>query len=249
MADVLAVPHQLDRYYRSSSPRCRSPQGSYTPPYEESSIPRAPLNSFNPFPPTAHKLSPPSSQSSPELSSLVYSTQSSSPLSSVSSSICLDSKPESDADSRFFPVYDFGVLSPSPSPEPSESPLAGDYDDADDDDDGHDGHGNDGGEEDTECPSPQSPPEADSPPAVVVPVLRPSRSEAADDTCVRHEPSRHVDYLSHDWKEEDIWASWRYMVGKRKVHSNAARLENASWRTWAKKKYQLRTVSANKLNW
>src|SRR5205809_158987 len=27
-----------------------------------------------------------------------------------------------------------------------------------------------------------------------------------DDTAVRIEPSRHVDYLSHNWKEEDIWS-------------------------------------------
>ncbi|KAI5789134.1 hypothetical protein EDC01DRAFT_616914 [Geopyxis carbonaria] len=71
----------------------------------------------------------------------------------------------------------------------------------------------------------------------------------SDDSVVREEPSRHVDYLSHDWKEEDIWASWRYMVTKRKVYSNSARLENASWRTWTKKKYNLKTVSPEKLNW
>jgi hypothetical protein len=71
----------------------------------------------------------------------------------------------------------------------------------------------------------------------------------ADDNCMRHEPSRHVDYLSHDWKEEDIWASWRYMVGKRKVYNNAARLENASWRTWSKSKYQLKTIRPETLNW
>ncbi|KAJ5517525.1 hypothetical protein N7527_009085 [Penicillium freii] len=32
---------------------------------------------------------------------------------------------------------------------------------------------------------------------------------SADDTLIEDEPSRHVDYLSHDWKEEDIWSSWR----------------------------------------
>jgi len=123
----------------------------------------------------------------------------------------------------FFPVYDFGPIlpSPSPSPEPLQSPS----------------------EEEIETPEPQQQqltPDLDR----AIPRPRP-----ADDTCVRNEPSRHVDYLSHDWREEDIWASWRYMVGKRNVHSNSARLENASWRTWAKKKYRLKTVSADKLNW
>ncbi|EWC45948.1 hypothetical protein DRE_04741 [Drechslerella stenobrocha 248] len=74
-------------------------------------------------------------------------------------------------------------------------------------------------------------------------------ASAIDDITLREEPSRHVDYLSHEWKEEDIWASWRYMIGKRKVYDNAARLENASWRTWMKAKNKLKTVSPEKLNW
>lgn len=72
---------------------------------------------------------------------------------------------------------------------------------------------------------------------------------AADDSFATEEPDRHVDYLSHDWREEDIWASWRYVVSRRRMYSNAVRLENASWRTWAKSKYRLRTVSPEKLNW
>ncbi|KAI9798968.1 MAG: hypothetical protein M1833_004321 [Piccolia ochrophora] len=72
---------------------------------------------------------------------------------------------------------------------------------------------------------------------------------AEDDTAVHDEPSRHVDYLSHDWREEDIWASWRHIVSKRKTYGNSARLENASWRSWAKAKYRLKTVSPETLNW
>ena len=72
---------------------------------------------------------------------------------------------------------------------------------------------------------------------------------ALDDNTIRHEPSRHVDYLSHNWKEEDIWSSWRYMIGKRKYYQNGARLENASWRTWAKAKFNLKTLSPEKLDW
>lgn len=72
---------------------------------------------------------------------------------------------------------------------------------------------------------------------------------ASDDSSIETEPSRHVDYLSHEWKEEDIWASWRYVVTRRNAYSNGVRLENASWRTWAKSKYNLRTVSPETLNW
>lgn len=72
---------------------------------------------------------------------------------------------------------------------------------------------------------------------------------SSDDASVESEPERHVDYLSHDWREEDIWTSWRYVVSRRDRYSNGVRLENASWRTWAKSKYQLQTVSPETLNW
>ncbi len=72
---------------------------------------------------------------------------------------------------------------------------------------------------------------------------------AGDDTAVRPQPSRHVDYLSHDWKEEDIWESWKYIISRKGEYTNAARLENASWRTWMKSKNKLNTLSAEKLNW
>ncbi|KAF2201114.1 hypothetical protein GQ43DRAFT_372212 [Delitschia confertaspora ATCC 74209] len=70
-----------------------------------------------------------------------------------------------------------------------------------------------------------------------------------DDTAVRREPSQHVDYLSYDWKDEDIWSSWRHIVSQRKVYGQRSRLENASWRTWAKSQFGLRTVSPETLNW
>ncbi|KAM3084343.1 protein phosphatase regulator [Clarireedia jacksonii] len=72
---------------------------------------------------------------------------------------------------------------------------------------------------------------------------------AEDDTAVRAQPSRHVDYLSHNWREEDIWSSWKHIVSQRGNYSNSARLENASWRTWMKSKNKLRTVSPETLNW
>ena len=72
---------------------------------------------------------------------------------------------------------------------------------------------------------------------------------AEDDTAVKQHPTQHVDYLSHDWREEDIWSSWRYIVSKRGEYTNGPRLENASWRTWMKNKYRLKTVSPETLNW
>lgn len=71
----------------------------------------------------------------------------------------------------------------------------------------------------------------------------------SDDQAIENEPTRHVDYLAHEWKLEDIWSSWRYVVARRKVYSNSVRLENASWRTWAKAKDNLRTVTPESLNW
>ncbi|KAI1082825.1 protein phosphatase type 1 complex subunit Hex2/Reg1 [Whalleya microplaca] len=77
----------------------------------------------------------------------------------------------------------------------------------------------------------------------------PALEHAEDDTAVKHHPTQHVDYLSHNWKEEDIWSSWRYITSKRAEYSNGPRLENASWRTWAKAKYKLKTVTPETLNW
>lgn len=72
---------------------------------------------------------------------------------------------------------------------------------------------------------------------------------AADDTAVGIQPTRHVDYLSHEWREEDIWSSWKHIISNRDSFNNASRLENASWRTWIKAKNNLRTVSPETLNW
>lgn len=72
---------------------------------------------------------------------------------------------------------------------------------------------------------------------------------AKDDTAVRIRPWGNVDYLSHSWKEEDIWSSWKYVVLEREAYDDGARLENASWRTWAKLKDKLNTVDPESLNW
>lgn len=70
-----------------------------------------------------------------------------------------------------------------------------------------------------------------------------------DDTDLAVEPSQHVDYLSHKWDVSDIWKSWRYVISKRRDVANAARLENASWRTWAQRRSNLKTISPEVVNW
>nr|AAX07633.1 HEX2 protein-like protein [Pyricularia grisea] len=72
---------------------------------------------------------------------------------------------------------------------------------------------------------------------------------ADDDLTMSHRPKQHVDYLSHNWREEDIWESWKYVVARRQEYGNSARLENASWRTWMKAKNNLPTVSPESVNW
>lgn len=74
-----------------------------------------------------------------------------------------------------------------------------------------------------------------------------------DDNDVVEEPKTHVDYLSHHWKESEISGSWKYIKLKKKKRDidvvNTARLENASWRTWAKARNHLKTVSPEVVNW
>jgi hypothetical protein len=78
----------------------------------------------------------------------------------------------------------------------------------------------------------------------------PDHSEyTKDDMAVSSKPSRQVDYLSHNWREEDIWSSWRYIVMRRGVLPNSIRLENAIWRTWVKAKNNLRTIPPETLDW
>ena len=72
---------------------------------------------------------------------------------------------------------------------------------------------------------------------------------SADDSMAREEPSRHVDYLSHDWNAEDLWATWSHIVSQRKVYGEISRLENAVWRTWAQSMNALQTCPAYRINW
>lgn len=63
-------------------------------------------------------------------------------------------------------------------------------------------------------------------------------------------PTRQVDYLSYPWEDFEVWWSWRYIRNwKAQCPQNTTRLENASWRSWAKSKYRLETITPDTLNW
>ncbi|TVY28038.1 Resistance to glucose repression protein [Lachnellula hyalina] len=72
---------------------------------------------------------------------------------------------------------------------------------------------------------------------------------AEDDVAVVAIPSRHVDYLSHDWCEEDIWSSWKHLRSKRSDYSKKERLENAAWRIWGKARQNLVTIKPDTISW
>ncbi|KAF8494258.1 hypothetical protein JB92DRAFT_2835005 [Gautieria morchelliformis] len=72
---------------------------------------------------------------------------------------------------------------------------------------------------------------------------------APDDSSLDTQAIGQVDYLSHNWQEEDVAKSWRNMTRRKDSIQNGARLENASWRTWWKQRKKLPTVSPETLNW
>ncbi|KAF8273055.1 hypothetical protein EI94DRAFT_1696896 [Lactarius quietus] len=84
-----------------------------------------------------------------------------------------------------------------------------------------------------------------------LPVLLVSVTTSAipDDSSLSTQPRGQVDYLSHEWREEDVWRSWRNMTRQKNEIANGVRLENASWRTWWKQRNKLKTVSPETLNW
>lgn len=235
MAEVLSVPRKPDgQSFYSSSPLKRSTR-SYSSFLNASAPYSSPSNgspSSSEILVDRHSKSMPSSTATSAHHSFTDLSQIASFSSTPASSISFDTGDDDDDDEIAFPSYDGGVkfyhvdepldLPPSPKAEEfedSESEFA---------------------IQDNESSSTTGSTRSDSPlptPAV------------ADDTAVKQAPSRHVDYLSHDWREEDIWSSWRHIVSQRRVYGQRSRLENASWRTWAKAKNHLPTVSPETLNW
>ncbi|KAJ1658884.1 protein phosphatase regulator [Dispira simplex] len=65
-----------------------------------------------------------------------------------------------------------------------------------------------------------------------------------------HPNTRHcVDYLSHIWDLDDLAESWKVVTREKYSLMDGIRLENASWRVWAKTRNSLRTVRPESLNW
>lgn len=66
-----------------------------------------------------------------------------------------------------------------------------------------------------------------------------------------NQPAQQIDYLeSSHWKnEEDIAESWKFMTRQKHDLVNGLRLENASWRNWAKQRHRLKSVHPRALNW
>ena len=85
--------------------------------------------------------------------------------------------------------------------------------------------------------------------ATYPPVLLGSVNTIPDDSAVSDLPRGQVDYLSHEWREEDVWRSWRNMTRLKNEIANGVRLENASWRTWWKQRNGLKTITPETLNW
>jgi hypothetical protein len=81
------------------------------------------------------------------------------------------------------------------------------------------------------------------------PEQSPIIERAEDDTAVIPSPEKHVDYLSHDWSEEDIWSTWKYLKSTKQVYKNSERLVNASWRMWMKERHQLSETEPMAINW
>ena len=91
-------------------------------------------------------------------------------------------------------------------------------------------------------------------PSLVYPDILAGRPRIRDDILIMNEPSTQVDYLAHNWKEPDIWLTWRHIRSLRvpssqKTDGYNTRLGNACWRSWAKLKNKLKTCSAETLNW
>ncbi|CAL1714326.1 unnamed protein product [Somion occarium] len=80
-------------------------------------------------------------------------------------------------------------------------------------------------------------------------LVKVSNTAVPDDSSFSTLPQGQVDYLSHEWREEDVWRSWRSMTRQKNAIANGMRLENASWRTWWKQRNKLKTINPETLNW
>lgn len=70
-----------------------------------------------------------------------------------------------------------------------------------------------------------------------------------DDLMVEHEATLNADYLSYEWRLEDLWATKRYIRRRKAQLKQYWRLENAIWRTWVKQEWKLQCSSARLIEW
>ena len=226
MTEVLSLP-QPDGHSPFGSPLQRSsPQSSFilqhAPTYPRTSPYFHHKHDRIEYGATLPASAPSSAPSSPRFIPPEFSRQPSY-ISTPASNLSLHNN-DCEENDNYFPNYDDGTSSSEGrDPEPPASP-----------------------ESSEPTPPPQSPRYSS---ALSRSHLFETEQITGDDMAMRSEPSRHVDYLSHAWAEEDIWASWRHVVARKNFYSNGERLANASWRTWAKSKFRLRTVSPETLNW
>lgn len=233
MAVVLSS--EEDYFSAASMRRARSQQNKFIA--RPSSLPSSPAATRlrDPYSSIAKSYTESTSSSAPSSPQAVFQSSDSTDISfvstpasnvSVSSSECDDAQLNFHPDDHFvLPDYDHACYPPDPLEdlEPPPSPKNGHSYTASPDNEGSD--------------------------TTSRPLSPDLLKHAEDDTAVQSHPTRHVDYLAHNWTEEEIWLSWRYIVSRGKDYANAVRLENAAWRTWLKKKNNLRTVSPETLNW
>ncbi|CAG8071488.1 unnamed protein product [Penicillium nalgiovense] len=72
---------------------------------------------------------------------------------------------------------------------------------------------------------------------------------AFDDSMVTHEATQNVDYLSLEWKVEDIWDTRKYIRRRKAQLKNYRRLDNALWRVWAKQGKGLPYFPSRLIQW
>ena len=72
---------------------------------------------------------------------------------------------------------------------------------------------------------------------------------AFDDSMITQEATQNVDYLSLEWKDEDIWDTRKYIRRRRADLENYRRLENALWRAWAKQGRGLPYFPSRLIQW
>lgn len=70
-----------------------------------------------------------------------------------------------------------------------------------------------------------------------------------DSPITEFEAPFNVDYFTNGWEYEDIWVTRKYICNNKDRLEGFIRLENALWRTWAKKLDNLPCFSTQTLGW